>query len=163
RGTLRGHDAKVALREHSDEFPLLHHAGGSDDLTQIDVRLFVLLLVPTGAMIWTLIDRCRRPASLLRESGTTGGCFYVGIALCAHALAKLLPTAFALPTIQTLMTEFGQQTPMEALRNVMGASPAYTMFIGWAEVIAGTLLFFSRTRVVGALAAIVVLGHTIIL
>ncbi len=163
RGTVRDRPAEITLRERrSQDFPLLGRSDRDEDHGEFNFLFLLGLLIPTAAIGWTLIDRRRPSGSLVGEIVTSVTAFYVGIAVCAYGFAKIFLAEFPFPTIQALLTEFGQLSPAQALRNAMGVSPAYTMFIGWTEVIAGTLLCFRRTRTLGALAAIAVLGHTVI-
>jgi hypothetical protein len=49
---------------------------------------------------------------------------------------------------------FGNFSPMGVLWSSVGASPAYEMFSGSAELVGGILLFFPRTSVLGALVCL---------
>ena len=52
---------------------------------------------------------------------------------------------------------------IEETLNFMAASPAYTMFTGFAEVLAGCLLFYRRTTMLGALLGAGVMSHVLAL
>jgi hypothetical protein len=52
---------------------------------------------------------------------------------------------------------------MDALWAWMGISPAYNIYAGLAECIAGFLLFFRRTTPLGALAAAAVLSNVVMM
>ncbi len=55
------------------------------------------------------------------------------------------------PRLYTLMEPFGNMSPMGVLWASIGASPAYEIFAGCAEMLGGILLIVPRTTMLGAL------------
>ena len=81
---------------------------------------------------------------------------------CASALArsyfvygfeKFFPLQFPSPSLLTLTGTYGDSSPMKLLWTFMGASTAYTIFGGIAEIVPGLFLLFRRTSTLGALLA----------
>jgi hypothetical protein len=83
--------------------------------------------------------------------------------MLGYGFVKVFPLQFPYPFFYKLTEPFGDFSPMGALWYFMGSSPAYVMFSGSAEVIAGTLLLFRRTALSGALAATAVLTNIVAL
>jgi hypothetical protein len=52
-----------------------------------------------------------------------------------------ISSQFPAPTQDRLMQSYGDSSPMGLLWTFMGASEPYTMFVGFAEMISGILLF----------------------
>ncbi|MCH2192895.1 hypothetical protein [Kordia sp.] len=60
---------------------------------------------------------------------------------------------FSTPSLGRLVQPYGHSSPMGITWTFMGASEAYTMFFGYAEVTAGVLLAFRRTQTLGGFVA----------
>ena len=73
----------------------------------------------------------------------------------AYAFPKIFDIQFNTPNGTTLMGEVGHLAPIDVMRVFMGASRPYSALGGYLEVIAGVLLCFRRTTLLGAF---VVLG-----
>ncbi len=58
------------------------------------------------------------------------------------------------PSLTRLLQPFGTLSPMGVLWNSMGSAPAYEIFTGCAEVVAGLLLIVPRTATFGALISL---------
>src|SRR5205823_3894789 len=63
------------------------------------------------------------------------------------------PSQFPAPTLDRLMQRFGDASPMGLLWTFMGASVAYNLFSGGAEMLGGLLLTTRRTALLGALVS----------
>lgn len=75
----------------------------------------------------------------------------------------MFPLQFQTPGLHTLSETYGEASPMGLLWTFMGASMAYTIFAGLAEVTGGLLLLFSRTTMLGALISAAVLLNIVML
>lgn len=73
--------------------------------------------------------------------------------LIKYGAVKLIPVQFPPPDLHRLLEPFGDASPMGLLWTFMGASTAYNVFAGSVETIAGLLLFFPRTSLLGALVS----------
>ncbi|MFC9893788.1 DoxX family protein [Nocardia sp. NPDC127579] len=136
--------------------------GGRDQLIYW-VLLFCLLLIGlVGTAVWTLLDR-------RAEYRRLAGWFFLFIRLCVagammnYGLAKLIPTQMPAPPLHTLLTPYGDFTPLDVLWNQVGVSMPYQVLLGTAEVLGGVLLLVPRTRVAGALLVMVDMAMVFVL
>ena len=68
-----------------------------------------------------------------------------------YGLAKVIPTQFPPPSLVTLVEPVGNLSRTDLLWTFIGASTAYQIFTGCAEVLGGILLVVPRTTMLGAL------------
>ncbi|HMB91205.1 MAG TPA: hypothetical protein VKP65_10185, partial [Rhodothermales bacterium] len=149
----------LALSEPITIFP-----AGSGDTTYNYVQIFTLLvLAAVGCLIWTLLDRKRPNYDKLLSWFTLGVRYYLAFVLLAYGFVKVIKVQFGTPSLERLVTPFGETSPMGLLWSFMGHSTPYTMFTGLGEVTAGLLLFFRRTTTLGALVAFGVMLHVMML
>jgi hypothetical protein len=72
-----------------------------------------------------------------------------------YGMAKLIPLQMPFPYLTRLLIEpFGNFSPMGVLWSSVGASPAYEIFTGFAEMLGGILLIAPRTTMLGALVCL---------
>jgi hypothetical protein len=76
---------------------------------------------------------------------------------------KLVPLQFGSLRLAEMVQPIGEQSPMGLLWRFMAASPAYTMFTGFAEVLAASLLLFRRTAMLGAFLCAGVMANVVAL
>ncbi len=133
---------------------------GSGDTTFDYLRLLLVAVVAVLAtLVWSVVDR-RRPAYPRAARWLVVGCrFYLGIVLLGYGLAKVIPTQFTTPSLTRLLQTFGTSSPMGIVWTFMGLFPAYTIFTGLMETIPAFLLFFARTRLLGACWAAAVMTN----
>ncbi|MGH1338555.1 MAG: hypothetical protein ACRBFS_20745 [Aureispira sp.] len=87
--------------------------------------------------------------------------YYIALQLLLYGFNKVFKYQFYLPEPNTLYTTVGE-TPRDLLFwSLMGTAYGYTVFAGLLEVLAALLLLFRKTRLVGALLAMVVLTHVV--
>lgn len=133
---------------------------GSGDTTLDYLKLLVLLaLAVLVTLIWTLIDRKRQAYPRAARWLVVGCRFYLGIVLLGYGLAKVVPTQFSTPSLNRLLQTYGASSPMGIVWTFMGLSPAYTIFCGLMETLPALLLFFRRTRLLGAVLAAAVMTN----
>ncbi|MEQ1676082.1 MAG: hypothetical protein ABL876_05260 [Chitinophagaceae bacterium] len=80
-------------------------------------------------------------------------CYYLVLILLKYGLDKVFKSQFYLPEPNTLYTPLGQVDKDLLYWTSMGTSRFYNIFMGMAEVLAGVLIFFKRTRMAGLLIA----------
>src|SRR5205085_8277300 len=73
------------------------------------------------------------------------------------------PIQFTYPNLSALLRPIGMRSPAGLFWTFMGASPAYVIFSGVAELIAAMLLIFKRTKVLGTAVAVGVLSNVVAL
>jgi len=149
--------------------PILHlnvdvRPNGSGDTTWNYVNLlcvFILAIVVT--VVWSILDRRR----LRYDKGwilfRTYLRFMLAIAMISYGIAKVIPSQFPAPTLDRLLQRFGDASPMGLLWTFMGASVAYNIFSGAAEMVGGLLLTMRRTALLGALVSAGALANIVML
>lgn len=137
------------------KMPLVYTGSGSGDKTFDWVTLFCILVVSlVAAVIWSLLDRKRQSYQVLYSW------FWLFIRLCLagqlliYGFVKAVPLQMPQPFLFKLIEPFGSFSPMGVLWTSIGASPAYEIFTGCAELTGGILLILPRTATLGALIAL---------
>jgi len=128
---------------------------GSGDRRFDWILIFALLVISVVATaVWSYLDRNRQSyAGLARW-------FRVFIRIClagqmiVYGASKAIPAQMPYPSLYGLLERFGSFSPMNVLWSSIGASPAYEMFAGCAELLGGILLIFPRTTTFGALVCL---------
>ena len=137
---------------------------GSGDRTFDYLLVACLLLIALViTLIWTILDRKRPSYPTLNRWLNIYVRFSLGTAMIGYGAYKVIMSQFGPPTLDRLMQPFGDSSPMGLLWTFMGASEPYTMFVGFAEMIAGILLFPRKTTTLGALMSIGVMSNVVAL
>jgi len=125
--------------------------GSGDTLFDWVSTCCLLAIAVIGTAIWVALDRkCRHHDSIARW-------FRVSIRIClagqmiGYGLSKVIPVQMPFPSLYRLIEPYGNLSPMGVLWASIGASPAYEIFAGCAELLGGILLIFPRTTTFGAL------------
>ena len=137
---------------------------GSGDTTMN----YVQLLLFTGysiiiTIVWSITDRRRTNYEKLLYWLIILLRYYLAVVMISYGLAKIFKTQFSFPTPDRLQQSFGDASPMGLLWTFMGYSTPYNIFTGLGEFVGGFLLFFRRTRLMGALIVIAVMSHVAML
>lgn len=131
---------------------------GSGDRAFHYVDLLVDLVLALGVSVaWTAAIRRPRVTPQVLDGSRTLARFYLGTTLLTYGWIKLFPLQFILPGPDRLLQPYGDSSPMGLAWTFFGASVGYQMFAGASELVAGYLLFWRRTALLGALAAFAVL------
>jgi hypothetical protein len=137
---------------------------GSGDTTynyvELVVQLALAVLIATG---WQVVVRGRAVSPRTRDHFTILVRYVLGGTMLGYGWAKLIPTQMPAPGPERLLQAVGDLSPMGLLWTFMGASFAYQMFAGFAEVLGGVLLFWRRTTLLGALILVGVLTNVVAL
>ncbi|HEX4954059.1 MAG TPA: hypothetical protein VF017_11770 [Thermoanaerobaculia bacterium] len=137
---------------------------GSGDTTYDYLKaLCNLVLALAASGVWSVLDRRRPTPPRLREALRVYLRFGLGSILIVYGAMKVIPSQFPPPTLDRLLQPFGDASPMGLLWTFMGASAAYTIFSGAAELTAGLLLALRRTTLLGALLAVGVMTNVVML
>lgn len=136
------------------ELPLVYDGTGSGDTAYAWTFLAMLLAFSmVVTLVWSALDRKRENYETLWKWFRVGIRFLLAGQLLSYGFAKLFPMQMPFPNLYRLVEPFGSLSPMGVLWASIGASPAYEMFAGSAEVAAGLLLIAPRTAMLGALLA----------
>jgi hypothetical protein len=75
--------------------------------------------------------------------------------MLTYGAIKAIPQQMSSPTLIRLLEPYGNFSPMGVLWASVGSARAYEIIVGCAELLGGTLLFFRRTTLLGALVCLV--------
>lgn len=142
--------------------------GGSGDDTAHFVQLLCrVALAVAAALVWTLVDRRsgddRRTTLRLHDALRVYVRYLLGSVLFQYGMIKVFKTQFLPPGLLRLEEPFGTMSPQGLLWTFMGSSALYQVFVGAAEAVAGFLLFFRRTTLLGALLAVGVMSNVVMI
>lgn len=137
---------------------------GSGDTTYDYVLVLFFIVVATIAtMVWSLLDKKERNYEKLNYWFLVVLRFYVGYIMLTYGMAKVIPLQFREPSFSRLLMPYGESSPMGLVWTFIGASKAYTIFSGLAEVIGGMLLFYRKTTILGGILLIPVLTNIVLI
>lgn len=126
---------------------------------------FVLTLLLAGLItsLWSLRPPPR--AWEERAHGILHGLvrFYLFWMMLGYGAAKVLKSQFPAPNAVWLDEALGDMSPMRLLWAFMGHSTSYTVFTGVTELLAGVLVLFRRTRLIGALLVAAIMTNVLVL
>lgn len=142
--------------------PITIFSNGSGDTTYDYFFVLVLFLLSVaGAVVWTLVDRKRINYNKLYFWLTLIVCYYLAFYMITYGLAKVFKSQFPFPGPSRLIQPYGHSSPMGLAWTFMGYSKMYNLYTGGAEVLAGVLLLFRKTRMLGSLVTIAVMSNIV--
>jgi hypothetical protein len=125
---------------------------GSGDKTYDWVHAFTVLVVSALAtVVWSVLDRRRENYASAQPWVRLVARFALGFTMVSYGIVKAIPLQMPAPGLTRLLEPFGHFSPMGVLWSSIGASGAYEMFAGCAELAGGILLFIPQTATLGAL------------
>lgn len=146
----------VAAHVFGAKLPLVYTGSGSGDKTFDWVLAFCLLTLAVAATaIWSYLDRRQDGYVALYKWFRLFIRFALASQMFVYGFDKAVPLQMPFPYLTRLLEPFGNFSPMGVLWSSIGASPAYEIFAGCAEILAGILLVIPRTAVLGALIALI--------
>ena len=134
------------------ETPLTYSGDSIGETSFFWVQMFWILAVSIAATgIWSYRDRKRKHYATLHRWFH----FFIRLALASqmfeYGMTKIIPNQFPSPPLITLVQPVGNLSLQGLLWASIGASPAYEIFLGCAEMVGGILLLLPRTAMLGAL------------
>lgn len=111
----------------------------------------ILTLAIVGTAVWSFIDRRRENYARMFAWFRLFIRLSLAATMLTYGAAKILPLQMPFPFLTRLLEPYGNFSPMGVLWASIGASPAYEIFAGCAEMLGGILLFLPRTTTLGAL------------
>lgn len=137
------------------KLPLVYAGSGSGDKTFDWVVAFCLLVFAALATaIWSALDRRRENYVTLAKWFRLFIRFSLASTMIGYGVDKVIPLQMPLPYLTRLIEPFRNFSPMGVLWSSIGASPAYEIFAGCAELLGGVLLVCPRTAMLGALVCV---------
>lgn len=130
-----------------------HPSGSGDTLYNFYEVTLKLIVATIVALIWTIADRKRNSYNNLLYWQEVYIRYYLGYFLLIYGLMKVIKLQFSQPFLSALLIPLGQKSPMGLAWTFIGFSDTYTIFSGACEVTAGLLLFYRKTRTLGALVS----------
>jgi hypothetical protein len=140
-----------------------HPTGSGDTAHDWAEFLFRLLLAVAVTLVWSLLDRKRRNYVRLHELLRVYVRYSLATAMLSYGMYKVIPSQFPAPSVDRLLQPLGDSSPMGLLWTFMGASVAYSIFTGVAEMLGGLLLVTRRTTLLGAMVCIGVMSNVVML
>jgi hypothetical protein len=134
------------------KLPLIYTGSGSGDKTFDWVLAFCLLIFAAAATaVWSVLDSRRENYITLYKWFRLFLRFALASQMVGYGMAKVIPMQMPFPYLTRLVEPFGNFSSMGVLWASIGASPAYEMFAGSAEMLGGILLILPWTTMIGAL------------
>jgi hypothetical protein len=134
------------------QLPLIYTGSGSGDKTFDWVLAFCLLVfAAVASAVWSVLDRRRENYVTLHKWFRFFLRFALASQMVGYGMAKIIPMQMPFPYLTRLVEPFGNFSSMGILWASIGASPAYEMFAGSAEMLGGILLILPWTTMIGAL------------
>lgn len=159
------HRTAIWFGDHALGIPeLFDGRSGSGDRTIDYVQLLMFALIAAlGALVWSIADRKRLAYPRLAAAARVVLRYYLASELLSYGAIKVFRLQFSELWPGMLHERYGDSAPMRLLWSFMGYSAPYTVFAGAAEMVAGILLLWRRTTVLGALLAMVVMSNVVVL
>lgn len=139
---------------------------GSGDTTFNYVQILGLFLLSLAVgVLWTAVDRRATDNSSIRDVLRSWLRYALAFAMIGYGLAKFgfEGTQFGSLSSYQLEKTWGDSSPMNVLWAFMATSQAYTMFAGFGEIVAGLLIVWRRTTLLGAIVTFGVMTNVLML
>jgi hypothetical protein len=137
---------------------------GSGDTTFEYVKTLCFLVIAVlAAVLWWALDRRRENYQQLHHWLRLYLRISLGFILLGYGAFKVIPSQFPPMWQWRYLETYGDSSPMGILWTFMSSSPAYTVFTGTVEMLAGILLFVPRLTMLGALLSIGAMTNVFVL
>ena len=143
--------------------PLSANRGAGDKPIDYGLAFGLLLIAAVVTAIWSAVDWKRVSYPRLHAWFRVFLRFGLGASLASYGWVKAFPLQMSYPSLTRLLEPYGDFSLMGVLWAKIGASPAYEMFTGCAELLAAVLLFIPGLTTVGALLALAVTSQVFVL
>lgn len=140
--------------------PITIKPNGSGDTTYNWVLqcLWIVFALMVSS-VWLVADRKRPAYNDLYYWVKIVLRYWLAFILFVYGFVKIIKLQFPAPNLYRLTQPYGDSSPMGLAWTFIGFSKEYNLFTGGAEVLAGALLFFRRTTLLGALLAMSVMAN----
>ena len=136
---------------------------GSGDTTFDYIhQLLLLIIAMIAAVTWSVADRKRKNYNIFLYWLVFYMRYYLGLTMLLYGFEKIIKTQFPFP-YYSLNETYGQSTPMRLLWTFMGYSKTFNVFIGLNQVIAGALVLFRRSTMLGAMLCSFILSNVVLM
>lgn len=142
--------------------PITIMPNGSGDTTfNYVMQLLWVVFAFVIALVWALLDRKRRSYDRLYHWTRIFARYYFAYTLFTYGFIKIMWLQMPFPNMYRLTETYGDSSPMGLAWTFFGYSRGYSIFMGTAEALAGALLLFRRTTLLGSLIAMVVMVNVV--
>ena len=124
---------------------------------------WLLILAVLATAVWSAVNRRREDDVTLHKWFRLFVRFALAASMFEYGMTKVIPIQFPQPPLNTLVTPVGNLTLSGLLWASIGASPAYEIFTGCAEMLGGILLLVPRTTMLGAMICLAAMTHVFVL
>lgn len=128
--------------------------GSGDTTTDYVFQFIAIVFAFIGSIIWSIIDFKRNNYIRLMLITRVMVRYYLIVMMFSYGFSKAFTLQFSELSNLDLIKTFGNQSPMGLMWNFMEYSDTYTRFSGYAEILAGLLLIFRKTTLLGAIVTI---------
>ncbi len=133
-------------------------AGISSDAVLLYILVLILFLLACLLSFPVFKKQPDRVLGLIRKSLV----YYLALLLLKYGIDKVTSSQFYSPEPNILHTSFGNMEKDILFWSTLGTSRLYNLLTGGFEMIAGILLLFKRTRVIGLLISLVILAQVVV-
>jgi hypothetical protein len=131
--------------------PSYADTGSGDKMFDWTLVFCLLVFTATATVVWSVLDRNHPNYVILYKWLRFGVRIVLVGQMFTYGLAKIIPVQMPFPSLTRLLMPYGNFAPMSVLWSSIGSAPAYEIFVGFAELLAGVLILFPRTTTLGAL------------
>jgi len=118
----------------------------------VQITLYLILAV-TGTIIWSATDRKRQSYYRADYYLKNFIRYFIALISFVYGSIKVFALQMKVPSLTDMALPLGDLTSNRLAWLYVGYSPAYQIFLGLAEVMAGVLLLYRRTVTLGLLVA----------
>jgi hypothetical protein len=141
----------IATRLFAFPAPLSTNGGSGDKPYDFAFAAACLALAAGLTLVWSGVDRRRLAYPGVQKGFRLFLRFALGATMLSYGMATAFPLQMPYPNLTRLLEPYGNFSLMGVLWAKLGASPAYEMFTGFAEVTCAVLLFIPGLTTLGAL------------
>jgi hypothetical protein len=140
-----------------------HNTQGAADYAIAWIANFVRLVGSVlAATVWSLLDRHRPHYQTLSAWLRFLIRLTLGFGMVTYAMMKIFPMQMPVPSIMWLSEPTGMHPPMTMLWMLIGSTPVCEIICGSAELLAGILILFRRTALLGTLLTAFVMSNVLL-
>ena len=134
--------------------PLVYFGGSADKVFDWVLVFWLVIVSAAATVVWSTLDRQHPNYATFNKWFRLAVRFALASTMLVYGMMKVVPLQMPFPQLTRLLEPFGNFSPMGVLWYSVGASPAYEIFAGSAEVLAGLLLIIPGTATLGALVCL---------
>lgn len=139
-----------------------YNGSGDTTFNYVEILTFFFLALLT-TLIWSIRDLKVTNYEVLSKWLRVYLRFSLSFIMIVYGSIKVIKSQFPDPSLVKLIQPIGNSSPMGLVWTFMGASEAYCIFTGGAEMLAGILLAFPQTTTLGVLLSIGVISNIVML